>query len=288
MSGLTQAGPDIDIIEEPKDLDRYESKLGNMILKHIHFLFTSLQFRLKHRRGRDERTLFLDLTGGGDLLTILKYKALYNPIVAGPNIFWGSHVMDIAIDHSYIHYSHRNLIESYIEIVEKTLPTDDSFRSYVYDHIGLFYDYKKSKHATRDICLFVGTKEFRNLPSETWYNTILDIAKVFPERSVTVIDDPSNILVDLWANQTFPSNVRVVRNEHSLGAFQSEVVNHRVVIGVDGGGINAVRTITNSLTIYTFAHHDVWSCFTGKSHYIDTLYGKWCIGKSELESGQTV
>ena len=109
----------IRVIEEEKNLDAYESKLWRMILKHMNFLYRTLSFRWTHGSKRDEETLFLDLTGGGDLLSILKYKELYNPIVAGPNIFWGSHILDIAIDHSYVHYPHQNLIESYIEITEK-------------------------------------------------------------------------------------------------------------------------------------------------------------------------
>lgn len=118
LQDLEDIENNVRVIEEQKNIDDYESKLSRMILKHIRFLYRTLLFRWNHGNERDESSLFLDM-GGGDFNTILKYKELHNPLVAGPNIFWGSHILDIALSHSYVHYSNVNLIESYIEIITK-------------------------------------------------------------------------------------------------------------------------------------------------------------------------
>lgn len=279
----------VTIVEERKDADEYESKLGNMIWKHIKFLWISLTFRFKQRQELNKKELFIDLTGGGSLPMILTYKMRSNPVVAGPNIFWGSHVLDIALPDSYIHYCHRNLIEGYIAIIEKIFSDGvRGFREFVYDHIESFYRFDSTIERTKDICLFVGTKEFRNLPNTTWERTIRTVAAAFPDRSITVVDDPSNILYEAFKDLSFPNNVTLMKNTHSFGEFEAEIAKYRVVVGVDGGGINLVRTLTNSLSIYTFAHHDVWSCFTGRDRYEDTRHGDWHIGRASLPHGQIV
>lgn len=118
LQDLEDRENNVRVIEEQKNIDDYESKLSRMILKHMRFLYKTLAFRWNHGSHPDEQALFLDM-GGGDFNTILKYKELCNPLVAGPNIFWGSHILDIALPHSYVHYSNVNLIESYIEIITK-------------------------------------------------------------------------------------------------------------------------------------------------------------------------
>lgn len=282
LMGLQNIENNIRIIEEQKNLDTYESKLWRMILKHANFLWRTLSFRWTHGKDRDENILFLDFTGGGDLLTILKYKELHNPVVAGPNIFWGSHILDIAIDHSYVHYPHKNLIESYIEITEKVFVLDDTFRNFVYDNIGEFYDFDPRAEKS-GICLFVGVKEFRNLPIPTWKHIIDEVAKAFNDEIITVLDDNTNLLYEAFLRESFPSNVKVEKNTYSLAEFTDRVRSFRFVAGIDGGGINMVRTLTNSCTIYTFALHDVWSCFPGRNKYQESS-GKngWTMGISTI------
>lgn len=221
------------VIEEQKSIDDYESKLYRMIMKHTNFLYKTLLFRWTHGNERDERSLFFDM-GGGDFVTILKYKELCNPVVAGPNIFWGSHILDIALEHSYVHYSDINLIESYIEIVTKIFAFDHTFRDFVCDNISSFYDYDPSIKKT-GICLFVGVKEFRNLTSGTWRRIIHETAEAFPEETVTVLDDHTNLLYDVFVQEKFPSNVKVEKNMHSLRDFTRYVSRFTFVAGVDGG-----------------------------------------------------
>lgn len=249
------------VIEEQKSVDAYESKLHRMILKHIRFLYRTLLFRWTHGSARDEQSLFFDM-GGGDFLTILKCKELHNPVVAGPNIFWGSHILDIALEHSYVHYSDRNLIESYIEVMEKAFAVHDSFRNFVYENIGEFYDYDLSIPKS-GICLFVGVREFRNLPVATWRRIIREVAITFPDERVTVIDDHTNLLYEIFAQETFPSNVILEKNTYSLHDFTRHIAEFAFVAGIDGGGINMVKSLTNSCFINTFAQPGVWSCFTG-------------------------
>lgn len=204
-----------------------------MLVKHTNFLYKTLLFRWTHGNDRDEQSLFFDM-GGGDLVTILKYKELYNCVVAGPNIFWGSHILDIALDHSYVHYSNVNLIESYIEIITKVFGFDHSFRDFVCDHISEFYDYNPDIKRS-GICLFVGVKEFRNLPIRTWRRIIHEIAEAFPEETITVIDDNTNLLYGIFVQEQFPSNVVIEKNTYSLQNFTKHISQFSFVVGIDGG-----------------------------------------------------
>lgn len=245
------------VMEESKNIDDYESKLYRMILKHIRFLYKTLLFRWKYGSYRDRTSLFFDM-GGGDIVTILRYKELHNSMVAGPNIFWGSHILDIALEHSYVHYSNINLIESYIEIVTKVFGLNNSFQDFIYDHISTFYEYDITQKRS-GICLFVGVKEFRNLPVHTWRRIIHEISTAFPTETITVLDDNTNLLYNVFKLESFPQNVIIEKNTYSLQNFTKYVAAFSVVVGVDGGGINMVKSLTNSCFLNTFAQPNVWS-----------------------------
>ncbi len=220
LSELEDTENNVKIISEEKP-DFYESKLYRMILKHMKFLYKTLAFRWTHGNTRDEKSLFFDM-GGGDFNTILKYKESDNSIIIGPNVFWGSHILDIALEHSYVHYSNVNLIESYIEIIEKTFGLEHTFRDFIYDHIAEFYNYDKSIQKS-GICLFVGVKEFRNLPVATWRRVIREVAEAFPDETIIVLDDNTNLLYDIFVHEKFPSNVVIEKNIYSLQGFTERV-----------------------------------------------------------------
>ncbi|NDK19321.1 hypothetical protein GW819_00600 [Candidatus Gracilibacteria bacterium] len=281
LQDLEDTGNNIRVIEEQKNIDDYESKLSRMILKHMQFLSQTLSFRWNHGNHRDEQVLFLDM-GGGDFNTILKYKELHNPIVAGPNIFWGSHILDIALPHSYVHYSNVNLIESYIEIITKIFAQDDSFRDFVYQNIGTFYNYSQEIERS-GICLFVGVKEFRNLPIRTWQRIINEVSQAFPDETITILDDHTNMLYNIFAQESFPSNVTLEKNTYSLQDFTAHIAHFQFVLGIDGGGINMVKSLTNSCFINTFAQPNVWSGFTGNlERKVTKGQNNWYSSVSEI------
>ena len=309
LKDLEDASNNVRVKEEPKSIDDYESKLSRMIMKHTSFLYKTLFFRWTHGTERDEQSLLFDM-GGGDMTTILIYKERHNCIVAGPNIFWGSHILDIALDHSYVHYSNVNLIESYIEIITKIFGLDDaqsphprplsegegikemikqvSFRSYVYDNIGAFYDYDPSVGRSW-ICLFVGVKEFRNLPVRTWRRVIHEVAQAFPDEYITVLDDNTNLLYETFKTEEFPSNVTLEKNTYSLGDFTKHVASFEFVLWIDGGGINMVKSLTNSCFINTFAQPNVWSGFTGNCERRVTAWqNNWFSTISEIPPNDQV
>ncbi len=233
LQDLEDTGNNVRVVEEPKSIDDYESKLSRMILKHTRFLYKTLLFRWTHGSERDEQSLFFDM-GGGDLVTILKYKELHNSLIAGPNIFWGSHILDIALDHSYVHYANQNLIESYIEIITKVFALDSSFRDFVCDHMEVFYSYNPEVPRS-GICLFVGVKEFRNLPIPTWRRVIREVAAAFPDETITVLDDNTNMLYNLFVQESFPANVMLEKNAYSLIEFTDRIARSEMVVGIDGG-----------------------------------------------------
>lgn len=288
LQNLEDIENNVRVIEEQKNIDDYESKLSRMILKHIRFLYRTLSFRWNHRNERDESSLFLDM-GGGDFDTILKYKELHNPIVAGPNIFWGSHILDIALPHSYVHYSNVNLIESYIEIIEKIFVQDNSFQDFVYENIGTFYDYSPEIKRS-GICLFIGVKEFRNLPIRTWKRIIHEVSQTFPDEIITVLDDHTNLLYSIFVQETFPNNVVLEKNTYSLEDFTKHIAHFSFVLGIDGGGINMVKSLTNSCFINTFAQPNVWSGFTGNlQRKITEGQNNWHSTVSEIPpNGQVI
>ncbi|MDD5376611.1 MAG: hypothetical protein PHH16_00675 [Candidatus Gracilibacteria bacterium] len=264
LSSLEDIENNVRIISEEKP-DFYESKLSRMISKHLNFLYQTLVFRWSHGNTRNEHALFFDM-GGGDFTTILRYKELVNPLVIGPNVFWGSHILDIALEHSYVHYSNVNLIESYIEIIEKAFGLRNGFRDFIYDHLAEFYHY--DTHIPKSgICLFIGVKEFRNLPVATWRRIILETAEAFPDETIIVLDDHTNLLYDIFIQEKFPANVVIEKNTYSLQGFTERVAKCAFVAGIDGGGINMVKYHTNSCFINTFAQPNVWSCFIGRHVY---------------------
>ena len=106
-------------------------------------------------------------------------------------------------------------------------------------------------------------KKFRNLPVRTWRRVIHEISEAFPEETITVLDDHTNMLYDIFVQEKFPSNVILEKNTYSLEDFTKHISHFSFVVGIDGGGINMVKSLTNSCFINTFAQPNVWSGFTG-------------------------
>jgi hypothetical protein len=110
-------------------------------------------------------------------------------------------------------------------------------------------------------------KEFRNLPIATWRRVIREVAEAFPNETIIVLDDNTNMLYEIFFQEKFPSNVVIEKNTYSLQGFTERVAKCAFVAGVDGGGINMVKYHTNSCFINTFAQPNVWSCFIGRYIY---------------------
>ena len=122
---------------------------------------------------------------------------------------------------------------------KKTFPL--SFQDFVYQNIGTFYDYNQEIEKS-GICLFVGVKEFRNLPIETWRKIIREVSRAFPDETITILDDHTNMLYDIFIQESFPSNVVLEKNTYSLQDFTAHIAHFSFVLGIDGGGINMVKS----------------------------------------------
>lgn len=133
-------------------------------------------------------------------------------------------------------------------------------------------------------------KEFRNLPIQTWRRIICEVAEVFSEQTVTVLDDHTNMLYDLFMQDSFPPNVVLEKNTYSLQEFPERISRFSFVVGIDGGGINMVKSLTNSCFINTFAQPNVWSGFTGNLPRIVTKgQHNWYSTVSEIPpNGQII
>lgn len=104
----------------------------------------------------------------------------------------------------------------------------------MYDNIATFYRYDTTTEKS-GICLFVGVKEFRNLPVPTWRRIIQETATAFPDETITVLDDHTNLLYDIFTQELFPSNVVIEKNTFSLQDFTKHVAGFAFVLGIDGG-----------------------------------------------------
>lgn len=98
----------------------------------------------------------------------------------------------------------------------------------------VFYDYNQDIKRS-GICLFVGVKEFRNLPIPTWRRVIQEVAAAFPNETITVLDDNTNLLYDIFVQETFPANVVLEKNTYSLQDFTAHIARFAFVMGIDGG-----------------------------------------------------
>lgn len=98
----------------------------------------------------------------------------------------------------------------------------------------------------------------------------IEVANAFPDETVTVLDDNTNNLYEIFSREQFPLNVTVEKNTYSLKQFTERVAKCAFVAGVDGGGVNMIKYHTSSCFINTFAQPNVWSCFIGRYVYKNT------------------
>ena len=241
---------EVKIIELNKNItDNYNPLV--MALNSIRLLLKNLLRFNKKKQNNFE--LLIDLMG--DPYTLSTYKQ----ISIGPNLFLNNFLLKYSLKTTYVSLKSKNLIESYIDLIEWYFNFNGKFRKYIYDNIGKFIS--TNSNNWRNILIFVWTKQYRNLSIKKWKELIKELSASV-KQDIYVVDDNSNQTYEKLKNISFPSNVRIIKNNFSLPEFKNFAKKFKLLIWVDGGGFNFIRNITNSVTIYTFWNPNVWSLFT--------------------------
>ena len=240
---------EIKVIELDKNItDNYSPLI--MALNSIRlFLKNLLKFNKKKQNNSE---LLIDLMG--DPYTLYNYKK----VAIGPNLFLNNFLLRYSLKTTYVSLKSKNLIESYIDLIEWYFDLNGKFRKYIYSNIDKFVSIN-SNH-WKNVLIFVWTKQYRNLTIKKWKELINNLASSIKE-DIYIVDDNSNQTYERLKDTTFPSNVKLIKNNFTLNEFKDFAKNFQLLIWVDWGGFNFIRNITNSVTVYTFGNPNVWSLF---------------------------
>ncbi len=231
------------------------------------------------------RSLLIDLVGWWDMNVLHHYyKNGYTSMVSC-NLSFSSILLSNWISTPFTTFQgKRNLMETYIDLIESTFDLRWRFREYVYSNIHAFYpEYDASDLSQKSgVLIFVWCKWDRNFSISKWTEIIDHFAQNFP-GPVTVIDDNLNTYYTALSNVQFPSDVKIQENKFSLTEFKQFASGFEWLVWLDGWGMNHIRTVANNITIYTLADYNIWSAFVGYASYkIHKTSGEWFVGETLL------
>lgn len=187
--------------------------------------------------------------GSGDMSCVIDAIKTGNPFVIGSNTFLSTIVNNFSLQESYLHFTDKNLTDSYTALLEQFFPTLPKLSATIRDHRDLFYP--ADNHQKSGILLCTGVKIFRNISRESWLTIVTRTAEKFPNSAITILDDTSNYIADFLSTTDLPQNVTIQGAFPNIRDFIEFSQKFEIIIGVDGGGINLIRHLTHSLTIFT-------------------------------------
>ncbi len=269
-----------------KDLGQYDSNVFQLVWKNIVQWIACLRQKLKNKKHK-YTTLMIDLVW--DMWTIYAQLKKESIDVVSCNLRLWSIILDNWIVDSFVTLNHKNLLETYIDLIENTFVAKWTFRKFVYDHIAVFYsEYLQNKSTKKDwLLIFVGTKSFRNLSLQKREKIILHFSQ-YSNQKIVVIDDNTNEYYNYLIEKSFPDNVRILKNTFSLDEFKTFASKFQWILWVDGWGMNYIRNLTNNITIYTIGNYKIRHLFSGNKQYQETtLWNNWIMGKAVLDIGIT-
>jgi len=269
-----------------KDLWEYDSSIFHLVWENIIKWVSCLRQKLKNRH-YEHTTLMIDLVW--DMWTIYTQLKKEPMDVVSCNLRLWSMILDNRISTSFVTLNHKNLLETYIDLIENTFDAQWKFRTFVYDHIDTFYPEYINNTTTKKewLLIFFGTKSFRNLSLQKREEIIRHFAKHYTQK-IVVIDDNTNEYYRHLIKKQFPDNVNIVKNIFSLDEFKSFAWTFQWILWVDGGWMNYIRNLTNNITIYTIGNYKIRNLFSGNKKYQEAfLWNNRIIGKSVLDIGIT-
>lgn len=197
-----------------------------------------------------------------------------NGVAISYNIYLDNYLLDFTLNPRVkpIHVLNTTieLLVNYFQIPE--------FWDYVNNNLDIFYsDYNKSSKEW--IMIFVWNKEFRNLSVQKRYAIISWISTYYKGKKIVVIDDNLNNLYDKLQSYKYLNNVHFVKNWFSIDEFKDYAKTFELIIWWDGGWFNYIRTVTNSIWIYTVANPKLWRVFSWLREYTEKSISNnyfWC------------
>ncbi len=77
------------------------------------------------------------------------------------------------------------------------------------------------------------------------------VSQSFSNQKITVMDDPDGLIIRTLQDRVFPENVVLITESDTLANRIKFMDTQKCVVGIDGGGMNILRTRAPSITLYT-------------------------------------
>lgn len=250
-----------DFIFRDKNLGKYYTliKFQNEIDAHM-TLFRYIKMRVcgikSNKKTKDKSSVYFSF--------VPKHISNQNWVSISANLYMDNYLLDFSLNRSFLWYS-KNVLSISTDVIINYFRLTN-FEKYINDNLDYFYsDWSKLKKS--GIMIFVWNKDFRNLTIQKRYDMIIWISKHYKKERIVVIDDNSNKLYDKLINYKFLNNVSLIKNTFSLCEFKDYAKNFELIIWWDWGWFNYIRTVTNSIWIYTVADSNKWHIFSWKNKY---------------------
>lgn len=264
------------LVNSKEDISNTGIKTFWLLKKQLKNIFTRQSKTISKKD-----TVYIDLIWNSDHINQKKNNSYYYFI--WPNMFLNNFLVDYSLPENYVSWVKKNLIQSYRDLIAWCF-TLKHFEQYINDNIETFYSDYNNSNNKKWILVFTWNKKYRNLSIRTRENLIRNISEKYKDKTITVIDDNSHTIYD-WLKEIndLPKNVDLIKNDFTLQELKDLAKGQELIIWIDGGGFNYIRTCTDSITIYTIWNHFVWSIFTWKENYktVD-LWSKWMMNTCEI------
>lgn len=255
-------------------------KIWNFIITYIRSRFWGLRKKIKSKNIKKIWVVYIDLVWDIESLINNLNKWFY---LIWSNMLLNNYLLDYSLKNNYVAWNSDNLIQSYINLISWCFKLGN-FYKYINNNIEEFFeDYNYSRNKSW-ILVSIWNKEYRNFDIKLRENIIKNLSKKYPNKKIEVIDDNTNLLYKrLKLITDFSKNVKIIENKFSLKELKDYAKKFELLIWIDGGGFNYIRTISDSITIYTIWNHYVWSVFTWKIKYKKReLWNNWIMNSCEI------
>ncbi len=258
------------IIEKNCEINNYWESVMKMIIKY-------LNFPIKKNNKKNKDTIYVDLIWNYHHLDSILDK---NYFIIWPNYWIKNYLLDFSLNHSFVRNAKANLIETYTSLLSSCFDLT-WFKDYINKNLEFFYEDYNYKNKSW-IMIFVWNKEFRNLSIDIRYKLILWIGEKRMHEKIIVLDDNNNTMFKKLKKLDFPKNVEIIENKFSLNEFKDYAKNFELLIWIDGWWFNYIRTVTDSLEIFTLANSKVWSIFTWDYKYKKKKLWKYILNEVNI------
>ncbi len=252
------------------------------------FVQTYQRYKDRLRIKTRNRTICIDLVDSVSEMSLQNLYDYRNALWISSNRGPFSLLFDRIASTRFAGSSDQNLTENYISLFESTFDLP-GFQKAINTRSDLFYP-KSTPPIVRTILIHVGVKEIRNFEPHIWQSILEEISEKFSGYRIEVVDlAGSTVLASLRTMRVWRPNMVFRELSFSLDEFIEYAKRFSFVIGIDGGGINMIRSLTNSLTIFTFGNAAVWSAYRiGKAVEHTRLGNGWVLDTIQVREDRAM